>query len=243
MAGPGRVIDLDQPGLGARRLHRGLSSHRPRPLQLRLLLSGLHRASAFAPSGGRGRRGRILGSSGLLDQAVTAVAALPAPTTAGLASEIAAIAAMPSDDAATATVSACPAAAADNVVTAQAPSAAPPDPVLGLPVTLAAPADLTGCLASLAGWGRTVAPITSGGIAAMAQITQQAALIALIQDAAVAAIAQVYAQTYFPYAPAAEEARTSLLAMLDAQAEAAGDVGADDLYRGWQVATTLLCRT
>lgn len=35
------------------------------------------------------------------------------------------------------------------------------------------------------------------------------------------------------------DARTTLLAMLDGQAEAAADAGADDLYRAWQALTAL----
>ena len=61
----------------------------------------------------------------------------------------------------------------------------------------------------------------------------------LVQGNAVAALAQVYASVDWPYAQAAAAARTQLLALMDAQSDAAAVNGCDDLYRAWEGLKTL----
>jgi prophage DNA circulation protein len=172
-------------------------------------------------------------AGGLLGDAANVILGLPASTVAGLASLAAAIYLTPSNDAETAgAVQACFDAAVANVL-AQVPVAATADdPVLGSAPYLAPPADLTGGLASLAEWPP---PSPSGyGPVLTIQLAQQAAIVALIQGNAVAAVAQIYAQTDFPTAQAATDARAQLLGMIDAQIQAAADAGQDSLYLAWQ---------
>jgi hypothetical protein len=133
---------------------------------------------------------------------------------------------------------------ADAVVAAANVPLPPDDPVLGTPFVVAPAADVSGGLATLATWAPASAaatppaPSQAGGLAAQ-QAAQQTAVTSLVQGNAVAALAFVYASIDWPYADAANAARTQLLGLFDVQTEAAADAGQDDLYRGWLALTAL----
>ena len=209
----------------------------------------------------------VVSPAALLGQIAGAMLGLPPSTIATLAGAIAAIYANPTDLVATAAaVQAVTQGMAANVLAAQAAalggtgSAAGTgsiggtaagaqaatvtvdDPVAGTPFYAAPPADPSGGLTTLAAWGGTLPPIAGTTAQAALQAAQQAAVVALIQGNAVAALAQVYAQSAWPSANAAADARTQLLGLLDAQTEAAAASGADDLYRGWRALTALAMR-
>lgn len=178
----------------------------------------------------------IVSPQTLLGEAAAAMLGLPPGSIAGLAASIAALSASPTDLPATAAaVQSVTQAMAANVLAGQPTAPATDDPVAGQPFDAAPPADPSGGLATLAGWGAALQ--VPGG--SPSQAAQQAAIVALIQGNATAALASVYAQTAFPSSNAATAARAQLLALLDAQTEAAAASGADDLYRGWRALTAL----
>jgi hypothetical protein len=166
--------------------------------------------------------------------------ALPAATIAGLAADIAAVAATAEDLVATAAaVIAVTAAMAENVIAAAPTPSTPDDPVAGQPLMLAPGADLSGGLAGLSSWGSTLPAVGGTGPQATAQAVQQAAVVSLVQGCAVAALAQVYASIDWPTSNAATAARAQLLSLLDAQVAAAAAAGQDQLYLAWQGMLTL----
>ena len=124
--------------------------------------------------------------------------------------------------------------AAGNIVTAQADTGSANDSVLGTPATIAPAADLTGGMAALTTWGDTLAAPTGAGTALAQMQAQQAAIVALVEGAAVMGVMTIYASTTFTSSNDAAAARTALLAMVDRQTQAANLAGADDLYRAWQ---------
>ncbi len=177
----------------------------------------------------------------LLQQLTESMLGLPPGTIQGVANAITAIAASPSNTTATASAvqAACQAMAA-NVITAQSIAPNPvDDPVAGSAFTISVAADPSGGLATLANFGATLPPITGGGPAVAAQAAQQAAIVALAQGNAIAALAQIYAQAQWTSANQAATARATLLPLLDAQTNAAAAAGQDDLYRAWQAITAL----
>jgi prophage DNA circulation protein len=88
-------------------------------------------------------------------------------------------------------------------------------------------------LASFAVWGSNLEPVAGTTPQRLKQAADQSALVALVQGSAVAALAQVYAQTEFASAADAETARAQLTDLIDAQATRAADMGDDIAYGGW----------
>ncbi len=176
----------------------------------------------------------------LLENAGAAMLGLPAETVTGLSAQIAAVAAQPTDPSATAgAVQTATQGMATAAIAVQTITPAPDDPVAGTLFTIAVPADPSGGLISLATWGATLPAVGGVGPQASAQAAQQAAVLMLVQGNATAALAQVYGSIDWPYADAADAARTQLLGLLDAQALAAADAGQDDLWRAWSALTVL----
>ena len=176
----------------------------------------------------------------LLEGAAETMLGLPPDTIGGLQSIIGAVPAAPADQAATASaVQAATQAMASAIIATATVTPAPDDPVAGNPFLIATPADPSGGLLGLSGWGAALPAVTGAGPFPAAVAAQQAAVIALVAGNATAALAQVYASVDWPDAQAADQARSGLLAALDAQAEAAADAGQDDLWRGWEALTAL----
>lgn len=88
-------------------------------------------------------------------------------------------------------------------------------------------------LAAFAIWGSDLEPVPGTTPQRLIQATDQAALVALVQGSAVAALAQVYANTQFASAGDAETARDQLSDLIDAQATRAADAGDDIAFAGW----------
>jgi prophage DNA circulation protein len=177
----------------------------------------------------------------LLQLASTMFVGLPASTVAPVGTLPAAIAATPSVDADTASaVQAAFSACVDAVVAAEtAPIVVTDDPVLPTNPILAPPLDPSGGLAALASWGSTLAAPPGVGAVQGAQAQQQAAIVALVQGNAVAAVLAIYAQIDWPTVNDAEAARGQVVALLGAQADTAAAAGQDDLYRAWLAITGL----
>jgi prophage DNA circulation protein len=172
----------------------------------------------------------------LFASAVTACLGLPQVAIAGLAPLAQAISAnVDSDSATAAAVLAFFNATAAEVVAAQ-PSASgtPEDPVIGLQASIAPPADVSGGLVPLVGWGASFPKPMGTEPPQVALEAQQAAVIALVQGAALSAVLTIYAQTKWPSATAATAARGQMLELIDGQIEAAADAGADALYFAWE---------
>jgi prophage DNA circulation protein len=171
---------------------------------------------------------------GLLTGAGNALLALPSASIPGIAGYVSAMSASVLDAATTAgAVQTAVSAVADAVIAAQAPPLAADDPVTGTVMLSAAPADLTGGLIGLTTWGDTLpAPAGAGAVLAQTQ-AQQAAIVALVEGAAVQAVLTIYGQTDFVSVQAAAAARTQVVAMIDRQTGAANAAGNDDLYRAW----------
>lgn len=96
----------------------------------------------------------------------------------------------------------------------------PPDPSFGL--------------ATLAGFGSTLPAVLGTAPAPLQEAANQAALIALIQGSAVAALATVYANTAFASETDADTARDQLGGFIDAQSLAAANLPDDAAYQAWQ---------
>lgn len=175
----------------------------------------------------------VLGlQGGLLGLAATALRALPSLSIGLAHPSIDAVSATPGNDDATVTaVATAFDAIATNVIALRAPTVDDPDPIAGVTMPGPSDPDPTGGLLPLARWGADLPPITGTTAQAVAQATQQAATVALIRAHALAAIARIHGTVEWPYAQAATQARTALLALFDLQAQAAADSGQDDLYR------------
>jgi prophage DNA circulation protein len=159
---------------------------------------------------------------------------LPPQTLLGLAAAVESVFATPGDQGGTAlAVQNVTQAMADNVIAAAPSAAADTDAVTGVAFTIAAPADVSGGLATLATWGNTFPPIAATTPLAVARAVTRTAVVALVQGSAVAALIRVYASIDWPYAAAAAAARDQVVALIQAQIDAAADAGADDLYRAW----------
>ncbi len=176
----------------------------------------------------------------LLQGAADAMLGLPPGTVGRLSSVIAAVPAAPTDTTGTAgAVQTATQAMATAAIAAQTTAPTTDDPVAGNNFLIAMPADPSGGLATLATWGATLPPVGGTGPQAALAAAQQAAVVALVQGNATAALAQVYGSIDWPYAGAADDARAQLLGLLDAQAEAAATAGQDDLFRAWGAITQL----
>jgi hypothetical protein len=88
-------------------------------------------------------------------------------------------------------------------------------------------------LAAFATWGSDLEPVPGTTPQRLQQAVDQAAIVALVQGSAVAALAQVYAHTQFASSADAESARDQLSDLIDAQATRAADAGDDIAYGGW----------
>jgi len=90
-------------------------------------------------------------------------------------------------------------------------------------------ADPTYGLATMAGWGATLAPpdATQSGL-------NQQALVALISGSAVLALGRIYAQTKFAAQEDADMARDQLASLIDGLATSAADGGDDRGFLSWQ---------
>ena len=97
-----------------------------------------------------------------------------------------------------------------------------------------APPDLTGGLAALTSWQAAAFPVnpTLTPVRAQQQINAQA-LVNLVQGSAIAAIAQVYAQTDFQSYQDATTARTQFVGWVSAIADAAAAQGDTASYNAW----------
>ncbi len=179
----------------------------------------------------------------LLESAASAMLGLPFDTVGSLGTEIAAVSAAPTDTTATAAaVQTATQGMAAAIIAAQATATTVDDPVAGSPFVIAVPADPSGGLAQLATFGATLPAVGGVGSESTAQAAQQAAVVALVQGNAVAALAQVYANADWVSANDAETARAQLLALLDAQAQAAADAGEDALWHAWSGLIVLAMR-
>ena len=177
----------------------------------------------------------LISPAALLGFAATAMGLLSPTTLTGLLSLIDAVTASPGNASATAAaVQAVTQGMAANVVTAAQASTAATDAVSGVPFTIAPPADASGGLATLAAWGATLPAISTTTPAGVTAAALQAAVIALVQGNAVAALVQVYAQIDWPYAAAAAAARQQVVGLIESQINAAATAGSDDLYRAWR---------
>jgi prophage DNA circulation protein len=160
---------------------------------------------------------------------------LPQGTLLGLTGAIENVFAAPDDTAATAAaVQAVTQGAAANVIAAAQASTAATDAVTGVPFAIAPPADPSGGLAALAAWGNSLPAVSTTTPYGATVAALQAAVVALVQGNAVAALVQVYAQIDWPYAAAAAAARQQVVGLIEAQVDAAADAGSDDLYRAWR---------
>lgn len=195
--------------------------------------------------------------------------ALPSSIVSGISSAAYAMSAAPTDTDATATAvtSAFNTAAQamvdapDSLSALAAAAAGAPagtavdgtDPVIGR-IAITQPADdPTYGLAAMATWTSSAAPPNPQGIAppglpvptgqsvslAQAQVATVAALTALMQGAATAAVALIYAQTDWVSADAAQAARETLIALMDAQIDAAADSGNQALALAWTAVETI----
>ena len=179
-------------------------------------------------------------AGGLLGDAAASLLGIPIATIAALGSVVAGIAVAVLDDTKTGTaVQTAFEAASAGAIAARATSTAKTDAVLGAPVTLAPAADITGGLISLATWGDRLAAPSGAGAVLAARQTQQAAIVALVEGAATVAVLTVYANTAFASTQAAAAARTTALALVDRQIEAAGAADQDDLCRAWMALAPL----
>jgi prophage DNA circulation protein len=169
--------------------------------------------------------------NGLFGGLTTTLSSLPGATVSGLGPSIAAIAADPGNDSATATsVQTFFQAASDAAIAAATPATASNDPIQGIQPVIAPAADLTGGLAALASWGNAMVLPANPVL-----VQQQQAIQGLVQGQAVLAVLALYASIDFPSANAAAAARAQVQAMIDAQLDFAATLGQDDLYRVWQV--------
>ncbi|HVE20657.1 MAG TPA: DNA circularization N-terminal domain-containing protein [Acidocella sp.] len=142
-------------------------------------------------------------------------------------------AANPTDSTTTASaVTAAFAAAANNVIAAQPVQPALEDPVAGVTSTQPLSADPSGGLLALASFGSTLPTQPSTAVPALG--VAQAALISLIQGAALVAVLTVYAQIDWQSANQAQAAAEQLQCLLDVQVAAAADAGNFDLFRAWR---------
>lgn len=162
-----------------------------------------------------------------LTLAQTAFGVLPQATLAGITPGFTASVSDPTDTAQA--VIAAFAAAAANVVGAQ------PVPSMGNAVTgvipqQATPSDPSGGLLALASWGDLTVPPIALPILGVAQ----AALVTLVQGAALMAVVSVYAQLDWQSTQAAAAALDALMDLFDAQVAAAADAGNFDLFRAWR---------
>lgn len=186
----------------------------------------------------------IVSPGALLGMAAGTMLGLPAGTIQGLQNAIEGVSATPTDLVATAVAvqSVIQAMAAQVIAAQPVPTGGPTDPVLGVSLPIPAPSDFSGGLALLASWGSTFPPIVGIGAPAVTLAAQQAAVIALVQGNALAAMVQIYAAADWPDADAAAAARMQLVQLLDVQTDAAAAAGQDDLYRAWQALTALVIR-
>jgi len=126
-------------------------------------------------------------------------------------------------------------------IVATFPSAPPADdPVAGTLPVPALRADPSYGLATSASWGTTLTPVNPATPLRVQQAANQAAIVSLVQGAAVLATAQVYAETDWSNASAASAARSQLFDLIDTQAVAAADAGQDALYAAWQGVSALM---
>ena len=170
----------------------------------------------------------------LLTNAVSAMLGLPPSTILGLSAQIAAVSATPANQTATAAAVQTVTQAMAATVIAGATAPVTSDPVAGTPFGIAGQADASGGLATLAAWGSTLPAVSTGTAIGIAQAAVQAAVTALVQGCATAAVVQVYASIDWPYANAAQAALTQVVSLIDAQALSAANAGADALYLAWQ---------
>ena len=170
---------------------------------------------------------------GILGLLATAFRALPAGSISGASTPIAAIAAAPADDEATiAAISGSFAAVTATVIATRTATPVTGDAVTGTETPGPADSDPSGGLIALASFGDDLPPIAGTTAQARAEAIQQDAILSLIRALALASVVEVYASIPWPHAQAAQTARRGLLALFDAQAQAAADAGLDDLYRG-----------
>ena len=182
--------------------------------------------------------------AGLVGGIVGSLSLLDAPTQAALTTQFAAFSAAPADAASTAaTVTGAFSAAAQAIAVALAAQLvaqqAPEDPILGVTPLDPPSADPSYGLAALATWGSGLAPVTGGTPTQIAMAANQAAIVALVQGAAVVGVAALYAQTEWTSAQAAEDAASQLGGMIMCQAAAAADADQDALYMAWLALATL----
>ena len=173
-----------------------------------------------------------LAPSALLDQVAASMLGLPVDTISTLSAAIGEVSAAPTDASATATaVQTAVQGMASNVIAANDTSATTSDAVTGTALSIPAASDISGGLATLATWGNDLPAIDTATAVGADLAAQQALVVLLVQGNAVAALAQVYASYDWASAQQATTAREQLLDLIDTQATAAADAGADDLFR------------
>lgn len=177
----------------------------------------------------------------------------PASMLISLAATIDAIADQPDDPAGTAdALSAAFMGVADAAVAAQAALPDPSqaiDPVVGIDATSAAPSDPSYGLAAMASWaggaalsqftGATAVVAATASPLVTQQLVNQQAIIDLVCDTAVLAMASIYTQTAWPSSNAAAAARQQLLVLADARADAAAAAGSQPRYTAWLAVAAL----
>ena len=124
------------------------------------------------------------------------------------------------------------AAAAANVIAAQPVAAGVVNPVTGTVGALVAPADASGGLVGMVSFGATATPQPMA--ASPAAIAAQAAVISLVQGAALQAALTVFAQTDFQSVNQAAAAQSAVQPLLDNQVATAANSGNYDLFRAWR---------
>lgn len=88
-------------------------------------------------------------------------------------------------------------------------------------------------LAGFTTWGGDLPFIIGSTPQRIQEASNQTAFIALVQGCAVAAMAQLYANTDFASANDAQAARDQMDDLIDIQATAAADLGDDTIFTGW----------
>lgn len=92
-------------------------------------------------------------------------------------------------------------------------------------------------LAGFAAWGNNLPAIALTTPQRIREAVDQTAFVTLVQGSAVAALAQLYANTQFASAADAEAARSQLMDLVDTQATVAADAGDDVAFAGWMNVT------
>lgn len=101
------------------------------------------------------------------------------------------------------------------------------------PAPSASSADPSWGLAVFAAWGASLAAPGTATSNRVLESANQQAIVDLVNGAAVAAIAQVYAATDWPSSTSADAARSQMSDLIDARITAADAAGADTLVLAW----------